>query len=299
VLAGERLIVRALAKDPLAHFLAAGLVLFVIGSALDPRRPDDETIVIDRQALLEFIQYRAKAFSGPAAESLLDGMDEQARAALIRDFVREEALAREAAALGLDANDYVIRQRMVQKAEFLAETSIVTPSPTPAEVAAYFKAHREDYRAPASATLTHVFVSGEGISPEAARGEAAQLLERLRQEAARFDDAPRYGDRFLFHKNYVDRTEDYIESQLGPAAAAAIFDPRSPLDAWIGPYRSDYGEHLLYVTARAPSRLPSLSEVEALVAADLAEERRREAFDRAVEAIVAKYAVELRLKNRE
>jgi hypothetical protein len=104
------------------------------------------------------------------------------------------------------------------------------------------------------------------------------------------------GDRFLFHRNYVERTDDYIRSQLGDQAAAAIFDPATPLDEWRGPYASDYGVHLLLVTARAPARLAPLAEIGDLVRADLTEERRQSAIDRAIEAIVARYSVDDRLK---
>ena len=38
--------------------------------------------------------------------------------ALIEGCVQEEALHRESLSLGLDVNDYVIRQRLVQKMEY-------------------------------------------------------------------------------------------------------------------------------------------------------------------------------------
>lgn len=281
-------------KDPLAHFLAAGVLLFAIGAALKPAEPPNESIIVDRAALLDFIQYRSKAFEPNAAAAILDGFDDAARARLIEDYVREEALAREAAALGLDANDYVIRQRMVQKVEFLAEAGAAPPDPTEADIAKFYDAESERYRSPPAATLTHVFVSGEGKSPAAARAEADALLARLRRDGAGFVDATRYGDRFLFHKNYVDRTDDYINSQLGSEATAAAFGD-APLDAWAGPYRSPYGEHLIFVSARTPARLAPLPEIADLVRADLVEERRRAAIDAAIARVIARYDVDIRL----
>lgn len=284
---------RRFLKDPLAHFLAAGALLFIIGSAAKPARPADDAIVIDRAALLQFIQYRSKAFEATTAAAILDNMSEAARAGLVRDYVREEALAREAKALGLDANDYVIRQRLVQKVEFLAEsTAAAIGEPAEADIAAFYVANRERYASPPSATLTHVFVSTEKKSPDAAQAEALALLAELKSKKAAFDDATGYGDRFLFHKNYVDRTDDYIRSQLGDEAAAAIFDSAAPLNEWRGPFRSDYGEHLIFVASRTPARLPPLDEIRDLVWSDLAEERRRLAIDAAIDSVVAKYRVE-------
>lgn len=285
-------------NDPLVHFLAAGALLFVAGSALKPAARAERTIDVDRAALLEFIQYRSKAFEPAAAAAILDRLSPQSHANLIRDYVREEALAREAAALGLDANDYVIRQRMVQKVEFLAEAAAeALAAPSEADLSAFYGANSNRYASPPSATLTHVFVSFEKKSPELAHAEALALLAELITNNAAFNDATAYGDRFLFHKNYVDRTDDYIRSQLGGEVVEAIFDASAPLNEWRGPFRSQYGEHLIFVAARAPARLPSLEEIRDLVRSDLAEERRRQAIDKAIDAVVAKYKVEDRLND--
>lgn len=274
------------------HFLAAGLALFLLGSAIKPPERDDATIVVDRAALLSFIQYRSKAFEAEAAASVLDGMDAARRERLIADYVREEALSREAKTLGLDANDYVIRQRMVQKVEFLAEAAAAPPEPGDAEIAAYFEANADRYRSPPAATLTHVFVSTADKSAQEAEAEALRLLAQLKKSGAGFTDATKYGERFLFHKNYVDRTDDYIRSQLGDAVGDAIFDPAGPLDEWLGPFKSEYGEHLIFVTARTKAELPALADVADLVKADLVEERRQAAIHSAVDQIVARYKID-------
>ncbi len=285
---------REFLKDPLAHFMAAGVLLFAIGNAIKPPEPANESIIVDRATLLEFIQYRSKAFEPNAAAAILDGLDDAAMERLIADYVREEALAREAAALGLDANDYVIRQRMVQKVEFLAEAGAAPTEPTEADIAEYYEGNSERYRSPPAATLTHVFIAGEGKTSTAARAEAEAMLARLRRDGAGFVDATRYGDRFLFHKNYVDRTDDYIDSQLGPEVTAAAFGDAPP-GAWSGPFLSQYGAHLIFVSSRTPARQAPLIEVAELVRADFVEERRQTAIDAAIDRVVARYRVENRL----
>lgn len=286
---------RTFLKDPLAHFLAAGLLLFIIASMIKPPPAGEQKIIVDRAAMLEFVQYRSKAFEPQAAAALFDSLDDAGRAQLVEDFVREEAMAREAASLGLDANDYVIRQRMVQKIEFLAEAASIPEDPSKADLEAYYAANLDRYSSPPSATMTHVFISAEKRSETEAKAEAERVLNALRRQNASFNDATRYGDRFLFHKNYVDRTDDYIKSQLGDDVAAAIFDPSTPLNAWRGPFKSAYGEHLIFVAARAPARTPPLAEIANIVREDLAEEEKREATETAIAGIVAKYKIENRL----
>ena len=58
---------------------------------------------------------------------------------LIDDHVKEEILSREAIKLGLDQNDTIIRRRLRQKMEFLAEDFAATAEPTDAELEAYLR----------------------------------------------------------------------------------------------------------------------------------------------------------------
>jgi hypothetical protein len=103
-------------KEPLVHFLAAGLALFVLFGIVNRDEPDEDpnVVTVDREALLTFVQYRIKAFNPTLAAEKLNSLSEEELQRLIDDYVREEVLHREATALGLDEDDYVIRRRLVQ-----------------------------------------------------------------------------------------------------------------------------------------------------------------------------------------
>ena len=105
---------KRLLRDPLTHFVTVGGLVFVAFYIVGKDEiADPKTVVVDRAALLTFVQYRSKVF--------VDGLSEAELKTLIDDFVREEVLHREARAMGLDANDYIIRRRLVQKVEFIAK----------------------------------------------------------------------------------------------------------------------------------------------------------------------------------
>ncbi|MCB2114065.1 MAG: peptidylprolyl isomerase [Parvularculaceae bacterium] len=288
---------RELLKDPLVHFLGAGLALFALASLVKPAEADEKTIAVDRTALLEFIQYRSKAFEPATAAKILDSMNTAERKVLIDDFVREEALAREAQSMGLEANDYVIKQRMVRKAEFLVEATAAPSEPSEDAIRNFYEANHSRYALPASATLTHVFISTEHRDRNAARAQARSILETLRASNAGFNDATGYGERFIFHKNYVERTDDYITSQLGPEIGEAVFGAGAPLGEWTGPYPSQYGEHLVFIASRQAARAPALDEIRDIVSADLKEELRAAAIGAAIDEIVAGYKVENRFSG--
>ena len=93
-------------REPLVHFLVIGIAHHRL----------DQVIDVDRSSLLTFVQFRTRAIQPEIAAARLDAMSEAELERLIADYVREEALHREALALGVDKNDYVIKRRMVPRA---------------------------------------------------------------------------------------------------------------------------------------------------------------------------------------
>ena len=57
---------------------------------------------------------------------------------LVDNRVQEEILYREALAMGLDKDDTIVRRRMAQKMEFLAEDVSAAHEPTTEELKAWF-----------------------------------------------------------------------------------------------------------------------------------------------------------------
>ncbi|GGO78953.1 hypothetical protein GCM10011348_12060 [Marinobacterium nitratireducens] len=282
-----------LIRDPLLHFVFVGAALF--GAYERVGSPEDiaseNVIVVDRDALLTFIQYRSKAFQPEAAAQRLDGMTDADREALIRDFVREEALYREAEALGMSDNDYIIRRRSVQKLEFIAQSMAEQVVAADADkVRDYFGSHRQDYYEEPSYTFTHVFLKGA----EAAE-RASQLREELNERQVAFSDAARYGERFLYHRNYVERTPDFIASHFGEAFRDRLSRLAPDAGLWQGPLESEYGAHLILLSEYRPGRVPELVEIETRVEQDYLRFEQQQRQELAIQQIVEQYHVENRL----
>jgi hypothetical protein len=270
--------VRRIVRDPLVHFLLGGGLLFALYALLhgsgggDPAR----TIVVDRAALLKYMQYQSAAFEPRYFEAQFAAMAPAERKALIDRYVAEEALVREARAMNLDQVDYVIRQRLVQKMTYLIDDAATASARVDeAALRRWFDAHRDDYRGEAALTFTHVFIDNEAKHPEGGERAARALLATLEARHAAFADAPSYGDRIPFLQNFVDRSPEFVANQFGSKFAAAVA-VLAPSGHWQGPIRSDYGWHLVLLTGKTPARDPSFAEVrgrireEMLVDADAA-----------------------------
>lgn len=284
--------VTAILRDPLCHFLAAALVLFAVAEWKAPEEPPaNETIVVDRERLLSFVQCRTKAFQPAAAAALLDAMSEPEKQLLVQDYVREEALYREAKAMGLAAEDYMTKRRLIQKLEFVADSAaqanIVLDD---AGVRAFYQAHGADYAVAPTMTFTHVFFDADKRGMEQALSEARRTIARLNGEGRGFSDGGGYGDRFPFLRNYVDRTPGFVVAHLGEEATAAL--QKAPLGRWSGPVMSSYGAHAVFVKQRSEGYAPALDDIRERVT----DGARREAVEKASRETLARIVGHYRLQ---
>jgi hypothetical protein len=282
---------KSILRDPLLHFLFLAIGLFVLHEivAHDDADANARQIVVDRDALLNFIQYRTKSFDLEVAERQLASLTSNELDQIINDFIREEAMAREARELGLDQNDYVIKRRLVQKVDYVARGfADAAFKVTEDDIRAYFDENRSDFYIQPRITFTHVFFSTERHGQETAETLAAEALTELRQSKARFEDAGQYGERFLYGLNYVDRSRILVESHLGADFTDAIFSVDAAKAQWSGPFESEHGLHLVLVTAVQPGRDPALEDVRPQVVQQasraLSERRARETAQKIVDA---------------
>ena len=163
---------RRILVEPLTHFTVIGALLFVVlaGRAGDDA---DREIMVTRGQIESLSQIWQRTWQRPPTQAELEG--------IIRDHVREEILYREARAMGLDENDSVIRRRLRQKLEFLAEDFAALAEPADADLQAYLDAHVERYALSPRLSFQHVFVSEEKRGADA-EDEALELLGVLRDQ---------------------------------------------------------------------------------------------------------------------
>jgi hypothetical protein len=281
-------------RDPLVYFLLAGLGLFLLFDvvASDDAAYDSRVINVDRDALLTFVQYRSRAFEPSAAAARLDAMPEDELDRLIADYVREEALHREAQALGVDKNDYVIKRRMIQSIEFITDGFVTAALDVSDEdVSAYYEDNREAYYISPFVTFTHVFFDGERHNRDEASGLAKAKLAELNEQQVPFSDAPRHGDRFPYFVNYVERDPQFVVSHFGVPMAEQVFALDPADTTWHGPFESEYGMHLVLLTRKVAGRYPELVEIEANIRDDTEREAIAAQKDKAIQAIVETYEI--------
>ena len=290
--------VKRVLADPLTHFLVAGAALFAVFALMHrgdaTGTGDGRTIVVDRAALVTFMQYQSAAFEPKAFAAQYAALSPKGRQDLVDSYVQEEAMVREAKAMGLDQGDYVMRRRLVQKMNYLIDDAAAQSfAPSEADLRRYFAAHPEIYGEAPTVTFTHVCIDQE--VPHAGGGEQAarRLKAELEARHAGFNDAPAYGDRFPYLQNYVQRTPDFVRNQFGQAFARSLAG-LAPSPHWQGPIASDYGWHLVLITGRQGASMPPFDTVRDQVKEDLLRESMAAYRKTATADLVRRFKVKLK-----
>jgi peptidyl-prolyl cis-trans isomerase C len=264
---------RHLAGNRLVQFLVLGGALF----AASPRSPDELQIALDGQRL-EALALREAARQGkPVA-------DEALRRQVRTQVIEDEILVREARRLGLDQDDLILRRRLIQKALFLAEDlGGASRMLDDHELAAYFAAHRQDYRIPARMQFRHVF----GADPI----QLAQLEAEVASYSAQHPgEVPPLGQPLPVDRR-VDADQARVEREFGADFFAAL--TRLPVGQWSAPLRSTLGFHLVVVDQAVPAHLASFPEVADQVRLDAMTARRQLAVSAFFAQAVRRYRVEI------
>lgn len=280
-------------RDPLFVFLMTGVVVYALYATAD-RQPDEKIIHVGEADLLEYVQFRSRRFDRSFADEYLDGLSAAERQQLIEAYVREEALVREARALSLDNNDYVIRRRLVQKLEFIARGfEAVEPTPSTADLERFYAARRGEYFVEHAVSFAHVYYSAERHGDSRALALAQSKLGELNSKVVPFHQASAHGDSFFYHVSYIDRTMKEIDSHFGGEFVQQLALLKPAKDSWQGPFESRHGHHLVLLTGATEGRVPPLEEVRDLVVGDYLRDVIKRRADSALDKVVTSYEVKM------
>lgn len=272
-------------REPLLHFLAAGLLLFAGYRALhpEPEQPDhSRRIALTEDDLRQLeVAWVAQWQRPPTPEE---------RRGLLETKVREEILYREALALGLEQGDIIVKRRLAQKMEFLAEDVSVLREPKIEEIRTWFERHSERFTIPGRISFHHLYFSFDTRGAET-RDVAVRALARLAGQPADSLALQTLADPFMFQDHYADRSSEQLAGIFGPKFAQALF--RVKPGSWQGPIESGYGWHLVWIDSITPSRVPAFEEIEPDVKSEWIADQRAEAKRKTFEAMRSRYEVAL------
>jgi hypothetical protein len=268
--------------EPLIHFLLLGALIFYAYDALAPEegREDDTRIVVSQGQQEHLVTAFTRTWQRPPTPQEFKG--------LVDDWIREEIAYREGLAMGLDTGDLIIRRRLRQKLELLAEDVIALDEPTDETLQAFLEENAGDYRLEPRYSLRQIYFSTDyrGGDTEA---DALALLDRLRSGEADDADWAELGDRIALPPAVQDTRASALAARFGDAFAESLGDLEP--GAWQGPVPSGFGLHLVILDAVDGGRAVTLDEARDQVLRDYEARRLQESVAALYDRLRERYEI--------
>ena len=239
-------------KEPLVQFLFIGACIYAAYALVGA--PDDaaaeQTVYISEARIDGLSIAWEKRWNRPPTEEELVG--------LVRAYLREDILYREAVAMGLDVDDHIVRRRLAQKLEFLTNDLVQLKEPAEGELEAFLAGNIDRFQSPDLITFVQVFFNPDKRG-DATLDDAATTLQQLQAAGVPDPAMLEAGDRLLLNNSYANVTESDIRRVMGSGFAETVM--KLEPGKWHGPVLSGFGTHLVYVFEFKQAPPPELDDV--------------------------------------
>ena len=268
-----------LLREPLLHFLVLGAVLFGLFSVVEKKGAEAPTkIVISASHVANLADRFARTWRRSPTQQELQG--------LVEDYIRDEIFYREGRAAGLDRDDTVIRRRVRQKMELLAN-DMTAAEPSNEQLAAYLASNPERFSTEDRVTFHQIFLSATRRG-SALEGDAKQLAAALARTSPAVNTAE-IGDPFLLGDEFNEMSQSDVARTFGEGFAAQLAGAEP--GHWQGPILSSFGVHFIFIDERAKGRVPPLDTVRETVQREWLNARRIEAENELYRTLRGRYQI--------
>jgi len=276
-------------KEPLLHFLIAGGLLFVIFKVVNRGRETGDASAGSHvrigEADVQWLEETwARQWQRTPSKDELQG--------LVRDYLKEELLSREAKSMGLDQNDTIVRRRLAQKMEFMIQDTVSAAAPTEAELLQLYNSNPVIFQVPARLSFKQIFFNPEKPGTPAAE-RAAKALEQLTKPEGPADPGE-FGDSMLLEREFFGEEESSISNLFGKDFAKKLFELEP--GKWRGPIESTYGLHLILITEKQAARARDFAKSRDRVLGEWQRRRQQTENEKYFAALLKKYNVTLHEK---
>ena len=252
-----------LMKSHLFWFVVLGILIFVI----DEQTSDPlDTIVVDAALKRQVAALWAAQIQREPTEAEITS--------LLDDWLTEEIWHRESMRLNLAEEDEIIRRRMIQKMQFIAEQEAEV-TPTEEEIQAYFEANHERYEVPSSVSFEQLqFQSRDAATRALSAGDSlADLAQPSMQSRVNVRQSPLQ-----------------VASTFGPEFTRSLnsYDVASN---WQGPIQSTFGWHLVKLLEINSSSIAPFEDIRTAVLGDYTYESRLQAQADFIEQVRSNYDI--------
>jgi len=264
-------------REPLVIFLSLGVAIFIIDVLLNGGQAGENDIIITRDDIRRInTLYQQNWNQAP---------DELTSEKLLEEYINSEIYYKEALKLQLDHNDEIIKRRLRQKYEFLAQDIADLADPSEEELKSYHNAHNDQYLRPMQVSFTQYYINPD-VHKDPVR--QANILKRS-LSTSDVDKRGTGGDNSHLDQSYVRQDAASITRIFGEDFADELF--RDTSIGWHGPIRSGYGYHIILYEEVLPEQTLAYDEVIDEVLEDWKSDNRAELQESLISGLRKNYKI--------
>jgi parvulin-like peptidyl-prolyl isomerase len=202
------------------------------------------------------------------------------RRALLEAFLEERVLVLEARSRGFVAAGAAPADEQRAVRRMLYEEVLATTTVTHAEIAAYYRHHKDEFRVPETATVRQILV--------ASINEARDIRRRLQRDPKNFEILARTHSRSP-EAGQGGLLGSFARGELPPELDKVAFSltPGSQVEIVATPY----GQHVVRVDSRTPEHVPTLEECRDRVQAAALRQKQDDSVRKYIRALMARAKV--------
>lgn len=234
----------------------------------------------DRNITLEELENKIEALPPYVREQF---QDPQQKIQFLKQFMATELFYDTAKRRGYDRDKEIIRQTFEAKKGLMVEKLITeeirgTVQIDTADIRLYYKAHKEEYKAPERVLVRHIQVGTKAKAQELLnRMNSGEVFEKLAQVESEDVNSRQYGGEI----GYITR-EGFVPG-IGQSEDFAATAFKTKVGKVGGPVQTDGGWHLIKVVEKKKAGQLSYEEAINRVAADMQRQKETEAYQRMVD----------------
>ncbi len=198
----------------------------------------------------------------------------------------EEKLFEQALSLDMHLSDLIVKRRLVSRMERFIKRAHAIEEPEEADIDRFIKKNSNMFAQGGRLSFSHVFLVNDGRYEDAEK-YGTQLLKELRSGNTTPEKAYRLGDMFPISYFFKHSGLAYIRNTFGKRFIDNLLSCETGI--WCGPFKSNYGIHLVRVEERNITAVSDLPENRGRARNCLMVEKEKELIQEIVEELRNRY----------
>ncbi|WP_240507575.1 peptidyl-prolyl cis-trans isomerase [Winogradskyella aurantia] len=206
--------------------------------------------------------------------------------AFLDQYIRREVFYKEALVMNLDHNDIIVKRRLAQKMEAVAnDLNSMIKAPSEEALKAFYDSNQDLFKLPPNYTFQQVlFLKDEQ--------NLSDRIESSKGALSRGEAIPKNRKRKLSLPNQWDNSSlTEISKAFGGDFAEAL--DSLPLNQWLGPVASGFGQHVIFISEKESARTAAFEDIKPYILKEYEFQTELETQEEVYQELLDKYGVKI------